>query len=140
MPEKSLVYDLKGTDNQRRKVKEGDGRTKMDLNFLEDFKGIPLAVTTEAKKVLDASIWNDTLFLSKQNIIDYSLLVIISFEQNKIVAGIIDYMEQYTLEKAIESKYKKVVGNGIPTITHPNKYRKRFRTQVTQLYFMSLEN
>lgn len=140
MPKGIKVYDLKGTDNQRRKVKEGDGRTKMDLNFLEDFKGIPLAVPPEAKRILDASIWNDTLFLSKHNIIDYSLLVMISLESNTIVAGIIDYTEQYTLEKAIESKYKKVVGTEMPTITHPNVYRQRFRTQVTQLYFMSLEN
>jgi hypothetical protein len=134
------VYDLKGTDNQRRKVKEGDGRTKMDLNFLEDFKGIPLPVMSDAKRILDASIWNDTLFLSKQNIIDYSLLVMIDLENAKVVAGIIDYMEQYTLEKAIESKYKKVVGTEMPTITQPNVYRQRFRTQVTQLYFMSLED
>ena len=134
------VYDLKGTDNQRRKVKEGDGRTKMDLNFLEDFKGIPLPVMPEAKRILDASIWNDTLFLSKQNIIDYSLLVMIDVENAKVVAGIIDYMEQYTLEKAIESKYKKVVGTEMPTITEPNVYRQRFRMQVTQLYFMSLED
>lgn len=140
MPAKVLVYDLKGTDNQRRKVKTGDNRTKMDVNFLEDFKGIPLAVVPEAKRILDASIWNDSLFLSKQNIIDYSLLVIISLEEGKIVAGIIDYMEQYTLEKAIESKYKKVVGTEIPTITHPTVYRQRFRIQVTQLYFMSLES
>lgn len=134
------VYDLKGTDNQRRKVKEGDSRTKMDLNFLEDFKGIPLPVSSEAKRILDASIWNDTLFLSKQNIIDYSLLVMIDLDQGTVAAGIIDYMEQYTLEKAIESKYKKVVGTELPTITHPNVYKQRFRTQVTQLYFMSLEN
>lgn len=133
------IYDLKGTDNQRRKVKEGDSRTKMDLNFLEDFKGIPLPVTPEDKRILDASIWNDTLFLSKQNIIDYSLLVMIDLDDGKLAAGIIDYMEQYTLEKAIESKYKKVVGTELPTITHPNVYKQRFRTQVTQLYFMSLE-
>lgn len=139
MPDDMLIYDLKGTDNQRRKVKEGDSRTKMDLNFLEDFKGIPLAISLEAKRVLDAAIWNDSLFLSKQNIIDYSLLVMISEKQGKIVAGIIDYMEQYTLEKAIESKYKKAVGTELPTITHPNVYRQRFRIQVTQLYFMSLE-
>jgi hypothetical protein len=67
-------------------------------------------------------------------------LVMISLEQGKIATGIIDYMEQYTLKKAIESKYKKVVGAEIPTITHPNVYRQRFITQVTQLYFMSLDN
>ena len=50
----------------------------MDLNFLEDFGGIPLFVAPEAKRILDASIWNDSLFLSKHNIIDCSLLIIIS--------------------------------------------------------------
>ena len=140
MPKNSLVYDLKGTDNQRRKVKKNDDKTKMDLNFLEDFGGIPLSVAPEAKRILDASIWNDSLFLSKHNIIDYSLLVIISLENSVVTAGITDYVKQYTLEKIIESGYKKVVGTELPTITHPNAYRKRFRTQVTEMYFMSLNN
>lgn len=49
----------------------------MDLNFCEDMQGLPICLSIEDKRYLDASIWNDSLFLYKQNVIDYSLLVII---------------------------------------------------------------
>ncbi|CAG9331234.1 unnamed protein product [Blepharisma stoltei] len=139
MPEKSLTYDLKGTSNKRRYVKQGETRTKMDLNYLEDFRCKPITISQEMKKYFDVAIWNDTLFLSKQNIVDYSLLVIINPEFKKVAIGIIDYFEQYTFERAVESKYKKVVGTGMPTITHPKIYKKRFRATLIQRYFISFD-
>ncbi|CAG9325505.1 unnamed protein product [Blepharisma stoltei] len=140
MPSPLYVYDLKGTSNHKRRVKEGDTRTKMDLNFIEDFKGIPITLAPEVKRIFDATIWNDTLFLAKQNVIDYSLLIMVSLEHRKIAAGIIDYMEQYTFEKAIESKYKAVITDQLPTITHPTIYKERYRSQLIESYFMSLED
>lgn len=56
MPDKCFAYDLKGTANSRRKVKQGDKRTKMDINFLDDFFGVPLTVQTESKRIFDAAI------------------------------------------------------------------------------------
>ncbi|CAG9332216.1 unnamed protein product [Blepharisma stoltei] len=140
MPEKPFVYDLKGTQNKRRYVKPGDTRTKMDLNFLEDFNCIPFIIPKEAKKFFDVAIWNDTLFLSKQNIVDYSLLVMISSDKSIIRAGIIDYFEQYTFERSVESKYKKVVGIGLPTIIHPKIYKARFRKALIQGYFIFFDD
>lgn len=65
----------------------------------------------------------------------------ISLEHRKICAGIIDYVEQYTFEKAIESKYKQFLGTGLlPTITHPAIYKERFRCQTIESYFMSIED
>ena len=138
-PKSSLVYDLKGTINKRRKVQEGDERTKMDLNFVEFMKGLPLILGFDDKKRLDAEIWNDTLFLSQQNIVDYSLLLILDVENMVLDYGIIDYMEQYTFERAIESKYKSVVGTELPTIIYPKEYKNRFRQHLIQIYFMSVE-
>ncbi|CAG9330723.1 unnamed protein product [Blepharisma stoltei] len=139
MPFDVYTYDLKGSSNSRRYVKEGQKRTKMDLNFLEDMKGIPITISKEAKKVFDEAVWKDTHFLFKQNVIDYSLLVIISHQQRKVAVGIIDYIEKYTLEKVIENKCKSVVQSKPPTITHPSSYKDRFRAQLTQSYFMSIE-
>ena len=40
-------------------------------------------------KLLKASVWNDTLFLGKQNVMDYSLMAGFDDEQREIVVGII---------------------------------------------------
>ena len=138
-PESVLVYDLKGTINRRRKVQEGDERTKMDLNFVEDMGGLPIIMFADDKRNLDAEIWNDTLFLSQQNIVDYSLLLVLDTEKKVLRYGIIDYMEQYTFDRAIESKYKTVVGNEKPTIIFPKEYKNRFRQYLIQIYFMSVD-
>lgn len=138
-PKTISIYDLKGTINKRRKVQEGDEKTKMDLNYVEFTEGLPLILQAEDKKRLDAEIWNDTLFLSQQNIVDYSLLLILNIEKKVINYGIIDYMEQYTFERAIESKYKSVVGTEVPTIIYPKEYKNRFRQHMIQMYFMSVE-
>lgn len=140
MPKDCQVYDLKGTTNQRRFVKQGESTTPMDLNFIQDMKGLPLCLTTEDKRNLDAALWNDTLFLTKQNIIDYSLLVNISCSEHKIACGIIDYFGQYNLEKAIESKAKTVVSQEMPTIVKPQLYKDRFRSIVMKQYFLSVRD
>ena len=48
-------------------------------------------------------------------------------------------MEQYTFERAIEIKYKSVIGTEAPTIVYPKEYKNRFRQHLIQLYFMSVE-
>lgn len=136
---KAVTYDLKGTLNSRRYVKEGKQQTKMDLNFIEDLDSLPLLLSEENMRVLESAIWNDTLFLSKQNVIDYSLVVIVSREEGKIAAGVIDYLRQYTFDKAVESQYKKVMANELPTITDPTQYKERFRQQVLQKYFLAID-
>jgi 1-phosphatidylinositol-3-phosphate 5-kinase len=46
-------------------------------------------VNEHFKKVLKASIWNDTLFLSKIDVMDYSLLVGVEENTKNIVVGIV---------------------------------------------------
>jgi hypothetical protein len=140
MPRLHQVFDLKGTLNARRFVKPGESKTKMDRNFLDDMKGLPLFLTARAKRELDAALWNDTRFLSKQNVVDYSLLIMMSDEERKLALGVIDYMQQYTFEKAVESKYKKMTASETPTITNPEEYKNRFRTQVMQEYFLAIDD
>ena len=55
MPVDSVIYDLKGTTNIRRKVQK-KGMTMMDVNFIEDFNTKPIALRSETKRLLDACI------------------------------------------------------------------------------------
>lgn len=134
-----IVYDLKGTTNKRRKVKEGEKKTKMDLNFVEDFENLPIPIGENEWNLLKRSINNDSSFLSKCNIVDYSILLVINILEKKIALGIIDYMQLYTFDKVLEHKYKAVVGSQVPTITNPESYKQRFCETLLNHYFMISE-
>jgi 1-phosphatidylinositol-3-phosphate 5-kinase len=44
------------------------------------------------KRILNLAIHNDSLYLSKQSIIDYSMFVIINHQKKTVRLGIIDYI------------------------------------------------
>ena len=139
LPKEVETYDIKGSFNSRRYVKISEQRTKMDKNFLEDFKGMPLPISVETKKLIDLSIWNDSLFLCKQNIIDYSLLVIISLKHRVFTVGIIDYILRFNSKRWMESHMKELVGTEEPTIIKPDPYKVRFRENITTKIFLDLD-
>ena len=89
------------------------------------------------KRLLKIAIANDSLYLTKHSIIDYSMLVIINPETLTIRFGIIDYIQQYTLEKELESYLKQTISNEDPTIIPPESYKQRFRTAMDK-YFIAL--
>ena len=66
--------------------------------------------------------------------------MILDTEKNQLNYGLIDYMEQYTFERAIESKYKTVISTELPTIIYPKEYKNRFRQHLIQIYFMSVDS
>ena len=85
-------YDLKGTINERRKSTATSNKTKMDLDFIEDFESVPLCLYEDEKlRNFDYALNNDSYFLWNQNVIDYSLLILISPDTKEMAAGIIDY-------------------------------------------------
>ncbi len=113
-PDKVIAYDLKGSE-KRRYVKRADDRMKLhgvmanneevkdepdrsaskvllDTNFQEDFNGEPIAVSSATKIYIEAALNNDSLMLSKVNVMDYSLLIILNPETKILRGGIIDYM------------------------------------------------
>jgi 1-phosphatidylinositol-3-phosphate 5-kinase len=49
----------------------------------------PLFVGQHSKRMLRHSLWNDTLFLAKMNVMDYSLVIGIDEEHKDLVLGII---------------------------------------------------
>ena len=110
----------------------------LDNNYLFNNKSKPIAMNYVMKRLLQIALHNDTFFLSKANIVDYSLLVIINRTTKKLRFGVIDYVQQYTLDKILESRFKKVIGYGEdPTIIDPEQYKKRFKEAMNK-YFVPL--
>lgn len=84
-----------------------------DSNFLLNQNGRPIIMNKKLANLLHICINNDSLCLSKTNIIDYSLLAIINTKEKRIRFGIIDYLQMYTMERYFETQLKKVVNLGI---------------------------
>ena len=137
---KIKVYDLKGSKLNRYipRNQQISGKVLLDTNYLEDYNGEPIAVDKNVYKIFRTALLNDTLILSKMNIIDYSLLLILDETEkekdglNLIKLGIIDYTRKYTWDKQLES-YGKILMNGIsvkPTIINPEAYRNRFIKEI----------
>lgn len=75
------------------------------------------------KRLLSVAIQNDSLYLSKHSIIDYSMFVIINRITKTVRLGIIDYVQQYTIDKTLESYLKQTISSEEPTIISPDLYK-----------------
>ncbi|CAI2382914.1 unnamed protein product [Moneuplotes crassus] len=140
-----IRYDLKGsTRNRFIRVEEplgpriGAAPVCLDTNFLLDNKSRPMALKNVYYKILMICINNDSLFFSRSNIVDYSLLVVIDKKNKTVRFGIIDYIQQYTMEKMVESKFKALIAAGdLPTILDPAPYKTRFQ-EAMKKYFIGV--
>lgn len=71
-----LKYDLKGSMSRRYvDIKGKPFNTRLDTNFLEDFKSKPICMNYTMNRLMEIAIHNDTSFLHKYTKIDYSFLV-----------------------------------------------------------------
>ena len=83
-------FDLKGSMRNRKIESTGEkDEVLLDENLVETIFESPLFVREHSKKLLKASVYNDTLFLSKQNVMDYSLMAGIDDQRREMVVGII---------------------------------------------------
>jgi 1-phosphatidylinositol-3-phosphate 5-kinase len=128
------TFDLKGSMRNRKINATGErGEVLLDENMVEFIYESPLFAREHSKKLLRSSVHNDTLFLARQNVMDYSLMVAIDAARKELVVGIIDCIRTYTWDKKLESWIKDrglvpVRGkNNRPTVTSPKEYKKRFR-------------
>ena len=148
--EKIITYDLKGSNINRyitmNQKKEKEKIVLLDNNFKEDFNCEPIPLERNLFGLLLLSVHNDTLFLSKMGIIDYSLLLHIiednrmkdNFKHNLIRVGIIDYIRKYTWDKKIEHILKTIInGFNSPTIINPDDYKDRFISAIKS-YFIGI--
>ena len=121
------IFDLKGSMRNRRIQSTGEqNEVLLDENMVEFIYESPLFAREHAKRLLRATVFNDTLFLQKQNVMDYSLMIAIDETRNELVVGIIDCIRTYTWDKKLES-WIKDRGKNRPTVTSPRDYKQRFR-------------
>jgi len=107
-----------------------------DMNLREWTEGKPLCLLSQDLKYLEAAIHNDTLFLNKQSLVDYSLLLAAaeppddggspSRELGTLALGIIDWLRPYTWDKHMETVVKTWAQADRPTVIEPPKYARRF--------------
>ena len=126
------IFDLKGSMRNRKIQSTGErNEVLLDENMVEYIYESPLFARDHSKKLLRSSVHNDTLFLARQNVMDYSLMMAIDENRKELVVGIIDCIRTYTWDKKLESWIKDrgfAGGNkNRPTVTSPKEYKKRFR-------------
>ena len=126
------IFDLKGSMRNRKIQSTGEqNEVLLDENMVEFIYESPLFTREHSKKLLRGSVHNDTLFLARQNVMDYSLMLAIDESRKELVVGIIDCIRTYTWDKKLESwiKDRGFAGGGKnrPTVTSPKEYKKRFR-------------
>lgn len=135
------IFDLKGSMRNRHVEQTGkENEVLLDENMVEYIYESPLFVRQYDKKLLRSSLWNDTIFLSKVNVMDYSLVIGIDDENNTLTVGIIDCIRTFTWDKKLESwvKEKGLVGGGTkePTVVTPRQYKNRFREAMDRYILM----
>ncbi|KAK0734218.1 hypothetical protein B0T26DRAFT_746159 [Lasiosphaeria miniovina] len=131
----SRTFDLKGSMRNRRIQSTGEqNEVLLDENMVEYIYESPLFAREHSKRVLRASVWNDTLFLTRQKVMDYSLMIAVDEGRKELVVGIIDCIRTYTWDKRLESwiKDRGFAGGGRnkPTVTSPKEYKSRFRAAM----------
>ncbi|KAH8723122.1 hypothetical protein GQ44DRAFT_685873 [Phaeosphaeriaceae sp. PMI808] len=133
-------YDLKGSMRNRKIQSTGErDEVLLDENLVDIiYSETPIFVREHTKKLLKASVWNDTLFLSQNNVMDYSLMAGFDDTHCEIIVGIIDCIRTYTWDKKLES-WIKDRGKNKPTITSPKDYRIRFRVAMEK-YILQAPN
>ncbi|KAJ4297027.1 Mitochondrial distribution and morphology protein 12 [Collariella sp. IMI 366227] len=133
----SRTFDLKGSMRNRKIQSTGDqNEVLLDENMVEYIYESPLFAREHSKRTLKSSVFNDTLFLAKQDVMDYSLMVAVDEIKKEISVGIIDCIRTYTWDKQLESwiKNRGFAGGGRnrPTVTSPREYKSRFREAMTR--------
>jgi 1-phosphatidylinositol-3-phosphate 5-kinase len=138
--EPTRIFDLKGSMRNRKIDPTGEqNEVLLDENMVEYIYDSPLFAREHSKKLLRASVFNDTLFLARQDVMDYSLMVAVDEVRKELVVGIIDCIRTYTWDKKLESwiKDRGFAGGGRnrPTVTSPKEYKSRFREAMARYVF-----
>ena len=142
------VFDLKGSARNRyvkrnkNSANDDTRRVLLDENLLEYTNGHPIPLNETDKSLLRMALFNDSLFLSSLQVVDYSLLVGLNERDSVQYCGIIDYIRQYTWDKRLETAVKStgiIAGQAAPTVISPNSYKQRFRLAMER-YFAAVPN
>ncbi|KAF2103061.1 hypothetical protein NA57DRAFT_28803, partial [Rhizodiscina lignyota] len=130
-------FDLKGSMRNRKIQKTGErDEVLQDENLVDIIFENPIFVREHTMTLLQACVWNDTLFLSQQNVMDYSMMAGFIDDRFEIVVGIIDCIRTYTWDKKLET-WIKDRGKNKPTITSPKDYKNRFRIAMSKYILLA---
>ncbi|XP_059146645.1 1-phosphatidylinositol 3-phosphate 5-kinase-like isoform X3 [Physella acuta] len=140
----SQKFDLKGSLRNRLvniNSKREEELVLLDENLLKCSVESPLYLRPHSKYVLKSAITSDSLFLSTNLVMDYSLLVGVDESTQEMVVGIIDYIRTFTWDKKLEMVVKSsgiLGGQGkMPTVVSPQLYRGRF-LEAMDRYFLQV--
>jgi len=126
------TFDLKGSMRNRRIQSTGEqNEVLLDENMVDFIYETPLFSREHNKRLLSLCVFNDTFFLAKQNVMDYSLMIAIDENRKELVVGIIDCIRTYTWDKKLET-WIKDRGKNRPTVTSPKEYKSRFREAMSR--------
>lgn len=123
------TFDLKGIQGRKVKPKTLGNSSKplFDGDWIEGQQRALTLLHPNSKLILQEAIKNDSEFLSKSNIMDYSLLLGIDAERKQIACGLVDTIGSYTFAKTLEYKAKQNLKSGKEvTVIPPNEYQVRF--------------
>ncbi|EJD38332.1 hypothetical protein AURDEDRAFT_116536 [Auricularia subglabra TFB-10046 SS5] len=141
------TFDLKGIQGRKVKAKSKDdsnaARTLFDGEWIEGQQRALLLLRSPSKRVLQEAVKSDCDFLSKNNIMDYSLLLGIDQERKQIACGLVDTIGSYSFAKTLEYKAKQGLNNNLivgsnkeVTVIPPAEYRDRF-VKAIDGYFLA---
>ncbi|GFE55145.1 phosphatidylinositol-4-phosphate 5-kinase family protein [Babesia ovis] len=114
----------------------------LDQNFKDFTKGCPLRISKDYTLRIFEYIHRDLEFLSRLDVVDYSILLQVFPSEGIMVLGIIDYLRPYTWDKQIESIGKKLANlasGQLPTIVSPLEYRTRFLRFFLRMFWYHKE-
>ncbi|KAF8797636.1 hypothetical protein BYT27DRAFT_7265512 [Phlegmacium glaucopus] len=131
------TFDLKGIQGRKVKAHGNASKTLFDGEWIEGQQRTPMLVQPHSKIILRDAIKCDTEFLSKSNIMDYSLLLGVDEEKRQIACGLVDTIGSYTFAKTLEYKAKQGLQSGKEvTVVPPAEYRDRF-VSALEGYFIA---
>jgi len=146
----ALPEQAQNFQRMRSETRKFIGQTALDKEFREWTKGKPLGLPPADLMYLEAAIWNDTILLNKQQLVDYSLLIAVAEPEEEhdgrshdvggragmLTLGIIDWLRPYTWDKKAEFLYKELTQHSTfgPTIMDPLRYSKRFREAMSTFF------
>ncbi|KAL3891964.1 hypothetical protein ACJMK2_004204 [Sinanodonta woodiana] len=134
------TFDLKGSRRNRlvnTTQKREEELVLLDENFLHEAVDCPLYIRPHSKSLLTMAISQDSQFLSRNLVMDYSLLVGVDEQRRELVVGIIDYIRTFTWDKKLETLLKSTISEKgkMPTVVSPEIYRNRFLDAMDK-YFL----
>ncbi|KAL7331281.1 hypothetical protein PS15p_203492 [Mucor circinelloides] len=132
-------FDFKGIQDRHVDEfrKQQNDTTLWDGDWLNEYR-TRLSVHEQSKSTMELAIINDTDFLSRCNIMDYSLLVGIDQNNSEMTVGIVDFIGAYTWYKKLESKSKSTLQpRKEVTVVPPDQYKHRFCREVCD-YFIAV--